>query len=89
MVVYDCIADRNTMNSDIILFESLLVLALVWLAWAFWLWQNKERGKGAPAETEPLPVMPLFDMKIDTVVTFEGKRYRIYFEVEDVRMIED
>ena len=76
------------MNSDIVLFESLLVLALVWLAWTFWLWESKERGKGAAAETEPLPVLPLFTMTADMVVEFQGRKYRVEFVVVDVQMVE-
>ena len=78
------------MNPDIILFESLLVLALVWLAWTFWLWESKERKNAtALSDTAPIvPVLPLFTMTADMVVEFQGRKYRVEFVVVDVQMVE-
>ena len=69
-----------------------IIPALVFLLIVYFVNKSAARAEiAAISDTAPivLPVMPLFTMTMDTVVTFEGKRYRIYFAVEDVQMIED
>ena len=79
----------NDPITNVILYFS--IVALVFLAWAFQLWRSRHApATPALAETEPLPVpvMPKFTCDLDIVVEFQGKKYRVYFAVADVQMVE-
>lgn len=69
-----------------------LIPALVFLALVLRMHIDKQAARKvtAPlAESEPLLLMPKFTAGFDIVVEFEGRKYRVFFAVEDVRMIEE
>ena len=77
----------NDPITNVILYFS--IVALVFLAWAFQLWRSRHApATPALAETEPLPAMPKITADFDIVVMVEGKRYRVFFAVADVQMVE-
>ena len=69
-----------------------LIPALVFLGIVLHLTVNKQAARDATAalsDTAPIvPVLPLFTADFDIVVEVQGRKYRVFFAVEDVQMIE-
>ena len=69
-----------------------LIPALVFLGIVLHLVVNKQAARDATAalsDTAPIvPVVPLFTADFDIVVEVGGVKYRVFFAVADVRMIE-
>lgn len=68
-----------------------LIPALVFLGLVLRMHIDRQAARNATAplaESESLLLMPKFTADFDILVEFQGKKYRVYFAVEDVRMVE-
>lgn len=68
-----------------------IIPALIFLLTAYFV--NRSAARDATAalaayDALPVPVMPKFTCDLDIVIEFEGKKYRVFFAVADVQMIE-
>ena len=75
--------------TEVIIYSS--IVALVFLAAVVYLTFDKRAARDADAKLaayDALPVLPKFTCDLDIVVEFQGKKYRVFFAVADVQMIE-